>query len=88
MGGVINEAPFQETFDHPSASLLGTIVGIYEVGCFFGALICAAIGEQLGRRKSIMVGVVTMLGGTAFQAAVSSSGAMIAARIVSGLGMV
>lgn len=96
MGGVINNPPFQETFGTPgpdgipviSSGLLGTIVAIYEIGCFFGALACAVVGEALGRKKSIMIGVVLMLGGTAFQAAVSSTGAMIAARIVSGLGMV
>ncbi|WWD21823.1 hypothetical protein CI109_106311 [Kwoniella shandongensis] len=87
MGGIINEKPFQTTFKHPSDSLLGTIVAIYEIGCCAGALVCAAVGEGLGRRKSIMVGVVLMLAGTAFQAAVSSSGPMIAARVVSGLGM-
>lgn len=89
MGGVINEPPFQETFfpNGPDAALLGTVVAIYEIGCFVGALLCAAFGEMLGRRKSIFVGIVLMLAGTAFQAAVSSNGAMIGARIVSGLGM-
>jgi len=88
MGGIINNPPFQDTFNHPSDSLLGTIVAIYEIGCCVGALITAVIGERLGRRKSILVGAVLMLGGAGFQAGVSSAGAMIGARIVSGLGMV
>lgn len=88
MGGVINNPPFKETFNDPGPGLLGTIVGIYEVGACIGALICSVFGEYLGRRKSIMIGAVVMLGGTAFQAAVSASGPMIAARTVSGLGMV
>lgn len=88
MGGVINNPPFQETFNYPTAAILGTIVAIYEIGCFFGALLCAAFGEYLGRKKSILIGIVIMLAGTAFQAAISSVGPMIAARIVSGLGMV
>lgn len=88
MGGIINNKPFQETFHHPSDSLLGTIVAIYEIGCCVGALITAVVGERLGRRRSIFVGAVLMLGGAGFQAGVSSAGAMIGARIVSGLGMV
>ncbi|WWC64932.1 uncharacterized protein I303_107546 [Kwoniella dejecticola CBS 10117] len=87
MGGIINEAPFQTTFKHPSSSLLGTIVAIYEIGCCAGSIITAFVGEKLGRKRSIMIGAVVMLAGAAFQAAVSSSGAMIGARVVSGLGM-
>jgi MFS family permease len=88
MGGIINNPPFKETFHNPSASLLGTIVAIYEIGCFAGSVITALVGERLGRRMSILVGAIIMLGGAGFQAGVSSAGPMIAARVVSGLGMV
>lgn len=88
MGGIINEAPFKETFNDPDPNLLGLIVGIYELGAFAGAAICAIVGEALGRRKSIFIGALVMLGGAAFQAAVSSSQAMLGARMLSGLGMV
>ncbi|ORX39791.1 putative hexose carrier protein [Kockovaella imperatae] len=87
MGGIINNPPFKTTFDNPSASLVGTIVAIYEAGAAIGSLLCAAVGEHLGRRWSLMLGAILMLGGTGFQAGVSSSGALIGARIVSGLGM-
>ena len=88
MGGIINNPPFKETFNDPSAALLGTIVATYEIGCFAGALITALVGEKLGRRWSILLGAVVMLAGAGFQAGVSSSGPMIAARVISGLGMV
>lgn len=96
MGGVIDHPPFRNTF-FPEAgkvltdresTLLGTIVSIYEIGCFFGAVITAFVGEMLGRRKSIFIGALIMLGGAGFQAGVSSTGPVIAARVVSGLGMV
>ncbi|KAK6907805.1 hypothetical protein L486_05726 [Kwoniella mangroviensis CBS 10435] len=88
MGGIINEAPFQTTFYHPSSSLLGTIVAIYDIGCCLGSIITAFVGEKLGRKRSIMIGAIVMLGGAGFQACVSSADAMIGARVVSGLGMV
>jgi MFS family permease len=93
MGGVIDHLPFRTTFfpktpDKPDSVMIGTIVSIYEIGCFVGAVITALIGESLGRRKSIFIGAVIMLGGAGFQAGVSSVGPMIAARVVSGLGMV
>ncbi|WVF69426.1 hypothetical protein IAT40_004203 [Kwoniella sp. CBS 6097] len=87
MGGIINEEPFQTTFKKPSASLLGTIVAIYEIGCCVGSIITAFVGERLGRKRSILLGATIMLGGAGFQAGVSTAGAMIGARIVSGLGM-
>jgi len=88
MGGIINNAPFKETFHDPSPSLLGTIVAIYEIGCFVGSLITALVGERLGRRMSILTGAIIMLGGAGMQAGVSAAGPMIAARVISGLGMV
>jgi hypothetical protein len=88
MGGIINNPPFQETFKTPSPTLLGTIVAIYEIGCCAGALLTAVVGERLGRRMSILLGAIVMLGGAGFQAGVSSAGPMIAARVISGLGMV
>lgn len=88
MGGIINNPPFKETFKDPSPSLLGTIVAIYEIGCFAGSLITAVVGERLGRRMSILIGAIIMLGGAGMQAGVSAAGPMIAARVISGLGMV
>ncbi len=82
-GGIINGAPFQDTFHHPSAATLGTMTAIYEVGCCAGALLTIFIGDRLGRRRTICLGAIVMLGGAGFQAGVSSVGAMIGARIVS-----
>ena len=62
-------------------------VGIYELGCFAGAIITALIGDKLGRRYSILSGAILMLGGAGFQAGVSSTGAMLGARTLSGIGM-
>lgn len=64
MGGVINNPPFINTFHNPSASLVGTIVTIYEIGCCAGSIITALVEEHLGRRKSIFIGAFIILGGT------------------------
>ena len=81
-GGIINGSGFQTTFKKPDNGLLGTIVAIYEIGCCIGSLATAFIGDKLGRRKTIGLGAVIMLGGAGFQAGVSTAGPMIAARIV------
>jgi MFS family permease len=48
--------------------MVGLIVAIYEIGCFCGAITTAALGEQLGRRKSIGGGVIVMIVGALLQA--------------------
>jgi MFS family permease len=46
------------------ATLQGTVVSVYEVGCFFGALLAFFIGEKMGRRKMMITGGVIMIIGT------------------------
>ncbi|KAL2142357.1 hypothetical protein VTI28DRAFT_1249 [Corynascus sepedonium] len=69
-----------------SASLQGTVVAIYEIGCFFGAIIALLIGEKFGRRKTIMLGCLILCLGGALQACAYGIPHMIVGRIVAGLG--
>lgn len=71
---------------HGSASLQGTVVAIYEIGCFFGSLLAMVFGERLGRRRVIMAGCVVLGVGGALQASASSIPHLIVGRIVAGLG--
>ncbi|KXT10568.1 hypothetical protein AC579_9168 [Pseudocercospora musae] len=92
MGGLVNAPSFDGTFNIDTDSNYGTnivalIVAIYEVGCFLGAVITSFIGENLGRRRSIFIGVVIMIVGALLQATAYTVAHMIVARIVSGMGM-
>ena len=69
-----------------SSSLQGTVVAIYEIGCFFGAILCLLVGERLGRRKSILYGCVILSIGAALQASAYGIPQLIVGRIVAGLG--
>ncbi|KAK2760409.1 hypothetical protein FQN54_002479 [Arachnomyces sp. PD_36] len=69
-----------------SATLQGTVVAIYEIGCFLGALLCLAYGEKLGRRMCIMAGCIILSVGAALQASAYSIPHMIVGRIVAGIG--
>jgi sugar porter (SP) family MFS transporter len=84
---LVNSTAFGDTFDHPSATITGLIVAIYEVGCFFGSVATSLFGEQIGRKKSIGTGVVIMIIGALLQATAYTRTHMIVARIVSGVGM-
>jgi MFS family permease len=60
----------------------------YEIGCFIGAVATAFIGERLGRRKSILWGVIIMIVGALLQATAYGVPHLIVGRVVFGVGMV
>lgn len=94
MSGLLTGEAFTRTFPEidtaggggGSSSLQGTVVAIYEIGCFFGAIFCLVAGEHLGRRRSIMIGCVVLSVGAALQASAYGIPQMIVGRIVAGLG--
>ncbi|KAJ8114863.1 hypothetical protein OPT61_g3349 [Boeremia exigua] len=94
MSGLLTGVAFTRTFPEidttngagGSSSLQGTVVAIYEIGCFFGAMFCFFFGEELGRRKCIMLGCIILSIGAALQAASFGIPQMIVGRIVAGLG--
>lgn len=69
-----------------SSSLQGTVVALYEIGCFFGALLTLVVGEWLGRRWMIMIGSIVLAVGAALQASSYGIPQMIVGRLIAGLG--
>lgn len=55
-------------------------------GCFFGSLLALVFGENLGRRRVIMLGCLILAIGGALQASASTIPHLIVGRIVAGLG--
>lgn len=94
MSGLLTGRAFTATFPEidttngggGSSSLQGTVVAIYEIGCFFGAIFCLMYGEQLGRRWCVMIGCVVLSVGAVLQATAYGIPQMIVGRIVAGLG--
>ncbi|CAE7002644.1 hypothetical protein PTNB73_10297 [Pyrenophora teres f. teres] len=87
MGGLVGAPAFNKTFDYPSSDMIGTIVAIFEIGCFFGAMGTAVVGEKLGRRKSVAIGAVISILGAILQATAYGRAHLIVGRIVSGVGL-
>ncbi|KXS97755.1 hypothetical protein AC578_3201 [Pseudocercospora eumusae] len=94
MSGLLTGTAFTKQFPeidttdtgNGSSSLQGTVVAIYEIGCFFGSIFCLFAGERLGRRKCIWLGCVVLSIGAALQASAYGISQMIVGRIVAGLG--
>lgn len=75
-----------DTSNHASL-LQGTTVALYEVGCAFGALSCFFLGDYLGRRHLIFGAACIVIVGVILQATPFHLGQMMAARLVTGLGV-
>ncbi|KAK2461111.1 hypothetical protein APHAL10511_006890 [Amanita phalloides] len=85
-GGIIVTPDFLRTMGNPSAGLQGTIVSLYDIGCFFGAMSTFVIGEPLGRKKTFLIGVVIMSIGAILQISTFSLAQMIVGRLITGFG--
>jgi MFS family permease len=53
--GIVGNADFLDTFDHPSAALEGIIVSIYNLGCFTGCILTFALCEKTGRKLAMWI---------------------------------
>ncbi|CZT25677.1 probable sugar transporter STL1 [Ramularia collo-cygni] len=91
MSGIITEPRFLQQFpqmdpQNKSGAIQALVVAIYEIGCLLGSGLIIFVGDKLGRRKSVLIGTLIMLVGTALQATASTLGHMIVGRIVTGFG--
>ncbi|KAL0562673.1 hypothetical protein V5O48_019410, partial [Marasmius crinis-equi] len=73
---------------NPDANLQGTIVSLYDIGCFAGAMSTFVLGkcERFGRKKTFIVGVIIMSIGAILQTAAFGVSLMIVARLITGFG--
>ncbi|KAL4897029.1 general substrate transporter [Aspergillus ambiguus] len=87
--GVVITQNFLELHDlvgPTKTKTLSTVTAIYDVGCFLGAIVAFTIGEQLGRKKAILLGTTIMAVGAILQASSFSLPQMFVGRIVLGVG--
>lgn len=85
-GGILVGDKFLEQFNNPSPGVQGFVTSIYDVGCFVGCLLCIFIGEILGRRRTIMLGVFVMSIGAILQTFSTTIGELAWGRFIAGIG--
>lgn len=82
-GGVIVTGDYLDVMNlRNNSGLLGTVTAIYDIGCFFGAILAFVIGDRLGRKKSILLGTTIMSVGAVLQVSAFGVPQMIAGRII------
>lgn len=59
--GIVGNENFLDTFGHPSPSLEGIIVSIYNLGCFSGCILSFIFCEKTGRRLAMWIAMVFII---------------------------
>lgn len=84
--GILTNKFFLGTFDYLNDAIQGQLTGLYDLGCFFGAILTFMVGDKFGRRTVIISGSFIHVVGGAVQASPYSVPQMIAGHLVVGLG--
>ncbi|GAK63508.1 sugar transporter STL1 [Moesziomyces antarcticus] len=82
----INTAAVGESATSTAAVLQGLVTGVYELGCFAGAISMLYLGNLLGRRANIWIGSIIMAIGTVGCTASYSLAQLFVFRVILGIG--
>lgn len=87
-GGLVTEDSFKTVFPELNNSgTLGIVIASFELGALFGALACLDLGDRLGRRLTVQLGMVFMLIGGILQTSAWSTAQLTVGRVISGSGL-
>ncbi|KAK9369482.1 general substrate transporter [Lipomyces kononenkoae] len=89
MSGLITSEQFFQVFPalEGNSKLQGTVTSLLAIGCCFGAIFTFLVGDNIGRRKCVMIGSVIVGIGVVIQTSSFSVAQMIVGRIVTGFGI-
>lgn len=69
-----------------TALLSGVVVATWNIGCFVGAFLTIFVGDRLGRKGTIILGLSLETLGKIIQVSSFSLGQYIAGRVIAGVG--
>ncbi|KXL43979.1 hypothetical protein M433DRAFT_68828 [Acidomyces richmondensis BFW] len=83
--GIITSSTFLDAMGDPDSTIVGTIVSIFHIGAFLGAIFTSIVGERLGRRRTLICGTAIDTVGAILQCTSYGQAQMFVGRIISGL---
>jgi sugar porter (SP) family MFS transporter len=87
MSGIILSPSWKSTMGSPTPLLIGTITALHALGALAGALVTALIGEDLGRKRTLLSGAALVLLGGVGMACAGERYVFMAARTLAGVGV-
>lgn len=70
-----------------NASVQGIVIAAFELGALIGALSCLDLGDRLGRRATVFLGMGFMLVGGVLQTSAWNVAQITVGRVISGIGL-
>jgi Na+/melibiose symporter-like transporter len=86
MSGVVISSYWLDAMGNPSTIIVSTITALYDVGAVFGAVAAAFTTEQLGRKRSLLLGSFIVVIGSILMGTCVERIQMMVGRIVTGVG--
>ena len=87
MSGIITHPTFEAYFAHPTATQIGTMVAILEVGALLTSLAAGVVADRLGRKTVLLYGAVIFSLGGLVQTFALGLRTMVVGRVLSGFGV-
>ncbi|KAK9779799.1 putative Myo-inositol transporter 1 [Seiridium cardinale] len=85
-GGIVGNENFLDQFGHPSPSLEGIIVSIYNLGAFSGCILAFLVCDRTGRRMAMWIAMCFIIVGAILQASAFTVPHLMIARYITGIG--
>jgi len=87
LGGILAMPQFLEYFNYPGNFQQGGITASIQAGAFAGSILTGAfLADRLGRKKTILLGSALFTIGCAIACAANGIPALVAGRVINGLG--
>jgi len=87
MSGIILSRPWLSQMSHPSTLLISTITALHPLGALLGALLSAFVSEDLGRKRSLILGAGVLTVGSMMMGAAGERVLFMVGRVVAGVGV-
>lgn len=85
--GILTFVTFDSYFNHPTATEIGLVISILEIGAMISSLMVAKLSDKFGRKRTILIGTfVFMIGGT-LQSFAPNLYVFSVGRVLSGFGV-
>ncbi|KAL6251652.1 hypothetical protein RBB50_001862 [Rhinocladiella similis] len=86
MNGLQSTDSWKEYFNHPAGTRLGIINAAQSIGSVAVLPIVGMVNDKIGRRWTLLLGIVTVIVASIIQAASINYGMLVASRIIVGAG--
>ncbi|GEQ70289.1 hypothetical protein JCM33374_g3965 [Metschnikowia sp. JCM 33374] len=85
--GILTFVTFTKYFHNPSATEIGLVISILEIGAMISSLLVSSISENIGRKRTILLGTTVFIIGGTLQSFASNLWIFGIGRVFSGFGV-